>query len=161
VANDDLAAFLKARLDEDEVAAKLVRQPYRLYVDDQGRISEPKRVEDLYGECDGEYEQWGDGEDRMPNHIATWSLIYDPARVLREVEAKRRILDEHAIVNRQIGWLEDGEEDSAEIPVCRSCVPKHSWYGRRADVPDGPCATARLLALPYADVDGYREEWRP
>ena len=86
---------------------------------------------------------------------------FNPERVLAEVEAKRRILDKHAIIYRQIGWLEDGDEDNAEIPVCRSCVPKHSHYRRRLDVPEGPCLTVRLLALPYADADGYREEWRP
>jgi hypothetical protein len=26
---------------------------------------------------------------------------------------------------------------------------------------DWPCLTLRLLALPYADRPGYREEWRP
>ncbi|WP_373305012.1 DUF6221 family protein [Streptomyces bluensis] len=24
-----------------------------------------------------------------------------------------------------------------------------------------PCPTLRLLALPYADRDGYQESWRP
>lgn len=89
------------------------------------------------------------------------SMNFNPERVLREVEAKRRILDEHAIVHRQLGWLEDGEEDHAETPVCRRCVPKHSWYGRRADVPEGHCLTVRLLALPHADHPDYQEKWRP
>jgi alkanesulfonate monooxygenase SsuD/methylene tetrahydromethanopterin reductase-like flavin-dependent oxidoreductase (luciferase family) len=97
----DLVEFLRERLADEEAAAKRVRQPYRLYVDDEGRIAEPKRIDDLHDEHDGEYEQWADGEDRMPNHIANWSLIYDPARVLREVEAKRRI----------VGWA-----DSPALP---------------------------------------------
>jgi hypothetical protein len=83
------------------------------------------------------------------------------ASIERKVEADGRILDEHDIVHRQIGWLEDGEEGNAEIPVCRRCVPKHSWYGCRADVPQGPCLTARLLAVPYFDHPDYREEWKP
>ena len=80
----DIVAFLKARLDEDEHAAQLVRQPYRLYVSAEGRLSEPRMDED------GNYVQWAEGEDRMPNHITNWGLVFDPARVLREVEAKRR-----------------------------------------------------------------------
>lgn len=130
---NDLVAFIHARLDEDEQAAKRVRQPYRLYVDNHGRISEPKRIDDLHGDRDGEYEQWADGEDRMPNDIASWSLIYDPARVLREVAAKRGIAEEaEAIWNSDI----DGA------------------YGRGMMI-------LNLLALSYADHPDYREEWAP
>ena len=57
----------------------------------------------------------------------------DPTRVLAEVEANRRILDLH----RQDGAL------------CEHCDAH--W----------PCPTVRLVGLPYADRDGYREEWRP
>jgi hypothetical protein len=53
---------------------------------------------------------------------------------LAEVDAKRRILDEHA---------ERGG-------TCTAC----SWQG-------APCHTVRLLALPYADRPGYQEGWRP
>lgn len=30
-----------------------------------------------------------------------------------------------------------------------------------ADPTPAPCSTLRLLALPYSDRPGYREEWRP
>ncbi|MER6956021.1 hypothetical protein [Streptomyces sp. NPDC000618] len=49
----------------------------------------------------------------------------------------------HMLVHRQIGWLEDGEEQSAEIPVCGACVPRNSHFQRREDVPEGPCQTMR------------------
>lgn len=94
-------------------------------------------------------------------HIARW----DPERALAECDAKRRILDEHGIVYRDIGFLEeDGDElvdATEEIPVCGRCVPKHSSFNRREDIPIGPCRTVRLLALPVADRPGYLEEWRP
>lgn len=87
---------------------------------------------------------------------------HDPARVLREIDAKRRLLDLHGIVHRNIGWQGvDGEAEYGELPVCGHCVPKHTHYPTREDVPEGPCPTLRLLALPYADRPGYREEWRP
>ncbi|MGH3381869.1 MAG: DUF6221 family protein [Actinoallomurus sp.] len=133
----DLVEFLRARLDEDEQAAKCVRQPYRLYVDDSGRISEPKRIDDLHGERDGEYEQWADGEDRMPNHIVSWWLIYDPARALREVEAKRRLLKQFRL---------RGNSVRATVQPATGGV----WDD-----------LLRMLALPYADHPDYREEWRP
>lgn len=60
-------------------------------------------------------------------HIAR----HDPERVLREVEAKRRILAAYENTDR------DG-------PVM-----------------DVPTSVILLLALPYADRPGYREEWRP
>lgn len=134
----ELVEFLRARLDEDEQAAKHVRQPYRLYVDDGGRVSEPKRVDDLYGERDGEYEQWADGEDRLPNHIATWWLIYAPARVLREVEAKRLIIERY-------------EQQAAK--ASENAMEEDRVWTLEPILLD--------LALPYADHPDYRGEWRP
>ncbi|MER7500465.1 DUF6221 family protein [Nonomuraea pusilla] len=139
MASDDLTAFLRARYDEDERAATHARGtvPVRRPGDVRPFRRQDEQTLDIY------------------------SAVFRPERILADVAAKRRILHEHAIVHREIGWLEDGDEDNAEIPVCRSCVPKHSWYGSRADVPEGPCRTVRLLALPYADLNSYREEWKP
>jgi hypothetical protein len=128
---DDLIAFLRARLDETAERAP------------RTHLSECATTADWYyggtSDCD----------------------CGEPARVLADVDAKRRIIDEHAIVHRNIGWLADGDEEYGEIPVCGRCVPKHSHYSRRADVPEGWCRTLRLLALPYADHPDYRAEWRP
>jgi hypothetical protein len=68
-------------------------------------------------------------------HIARW----DPARVLAEVEAKRRILDLHEPIHGL---------DVKGVATCRTC---HA-------VP--PCQHVRLLAQPYDARDGWREEWR-
>lgn len=58
-------------------------------------------------------------------------------RWLAEVDAKRRILDRCGEAYREQGiYGEDGQEQLAEDVL-------------------------RLLALPYADRPGYREEWRP
>lgn len=57
---------------------------------------------------------------------------HDPARVLREVEAKRIIMREH---------------DEEPCSVC-------------LDDPEG-CPTYRALALPYFGSAGYNESWRP
>lgn len=59
-------------------------------------------------------------------HIVEW----DPARVLREIDAKRQIVDRYV-------WLRE-HGDTGGI----------AWV-------------LPLLALPYADRPGYREEWRP
>jgi hypothetical protein len=147
-----LVEFLRARLDEDEQAAKRVRQPYRLYVCDDGHVQEPMRVDDLYGERDGEYQQWSDGEDRLPNHRNTWWLMYDPARVLRQVESKRRIIDREQW--HPYGGLECGGHPRPYMP--------HGDYGpgycRRMDE-ENP--TLRDLAMVYVGHPDYEPEWCP
>ncbi len=68
-------------------------------------------------------------------HIARW----DPARVLAECEAKRRIVEAHLSSE---AWCD------------------HCSGGELMGNPDG-CPTLRLLALPYADHADYDESWRP
>ncbi|MFI9824435.1 DUF6221 family protein [Streptomyces sp. NPDC052013] len=63
----------------------------------------------------------------MAEHI----VRHDPARVLREVEAKRRILTAY----------ENYDQDAPELDV--------------------PYSVIQLLALPYEGRPGYREQWRP
>lgn len=67
----------------------------------------------------------------------------NPKFVLDDIEAKRRILDLHM--------------PAAPGYSCPTC-----WEGAEGGGPLGaPCPTVRLLALPYADRSGFREEWRP
>jgi hypothetical protein len=73
-------------------------------------------------------------------HIAR----HDPARVLRGVEAKRQITKVH-FRRRSYDWDEPGVIGFE----CAQCLDRY------------PCATLRLLALPYADHEAYREEWKP
>lgn len=81
----------------------------------------------------------------------------DPSSVLRRCAADRKLVDLHGIIHRDIGWLEwdEGEhaEMYAELPVCGLCVPKHSSFPRREDVPEGPCRTVRILAEGYGLSD--------
>lgn len=96
----DLIDFLKARIDEDEAAAGLVTTP--IYACDG---------HDRRWDCIAQPEEkWADGTDRLPNHHATWTSIYDPARVLADVAAKRAIVDDYAEVPstarlRPLRWL--------------------------------------------------------
>lgn len=157
----DLTAWFRACLDDDEQAA-------------QAAI-----VNSIEGRYDGEVWSVVDREVRTDDgsrsgvaiartrhddpgaavHIARW----DPARVLAEVAAKRAILDEHAIIHRDIGWLDedDGDrvENYAELPVCVRCVPKHSHFPRREDVPVGPCRTVRALVQPLTGRAGFDPSW--
>ncbi|MFI1165612.1 DUF6221 family protein [Streptomyces sp. NPDC020801] len=72
---------------------------------------------------------------------AAFIAAHDPARVLRETDAKRRLVERY----------------------------ERAWENRRAHPDDLASAGAflalhdavKLLALPYADRPGYRDDWRP
>jgi hypothetical protein len=154
---DDLVAWLHQQLDDDGRAAGHAQPgPWRI-----GNTGDPTRPCDIHT-----FPAARDVADRLRWVDAEHIARHDPARVLREVEAKRRAIDLHAIIWREVGWLErDGDElvDADEqLPACVTCVPKHaSFFARRDDVPVGPCITVRLLAVAYSDRPGYREEWKP
>lgn len=125
---NDLVAWLRAQLDEDERLAPFGAPAWSV----TGR----RNVADDNGDTVAM------AADRAEaDHIARW----DPARVLREVEAKRRIIELHPLVTY-----------TDEEPGYRQILNDHTCPGRQA-----PCTTLRLLALPYADRPGYRQEWAP
>ncbi|MCX5253673.1 DUF6221 family protein [Streptomyces canus] len=78
----------------------------------------------------------------LADHVAEW----DPARVLREIEAKRQMVRKIHVHHRAPEW----DEPEALGFQCRQCR-------------DGrfPCQTLRLIAYPYSDRPGYQEAWRP
>lgn len=78
-------------------------------------------------------------------------------QVWAEREAKRRIIERHAIKER----LPPGAP-----PICSECGGS-DWKPESPGVEfpfpwvmPWPCPTLRLLALPYDDHPDYREEWR-
>lgn len=83
-----------------------------------------------------------------------------PDDTIARCEAELAIIDEHALMHRMIGYLdEEREEAYEELEVCARCVPKHSHYRSRADVPAGPCRTIRHLAYGYRHRPGWKEGW--
>ena len=110
---DDLVTWLRAQLDEDERYAREARPgPWTA---DGGMVYVNHPTDEVVNYTES------------AEHIARW----DPARVLREVEAKRKIID--------------------ELERCGPTTDGHA--GLRFAV--------QCLALPYADRSGYRDEWRP
>ena len=151
----DLVAWLRAQLDADERTA-LAALRYDLpaaWVAEHGgvRTVEPyhrpghvwdgqtvivARVLGTVGEFHAEM--------RNAEHIA----VHDPARVLRQVAAMRKIANEHA--PRTTSYLDAPDELS-----CRRC-------GKADEYPvPYPCPTLQSLATVYADRDGYQPEWAP
>lgn len=93
-------------------------------------------------------------------HMRRW----DPARVLREVETKRRILDLHK-VNVEV----EGAPPRFPHPHVRYQQGRVTYWCDRCDHdrdyghisgPDEGCPTLRLLAAPYADHPDFNPTWR-
>ncbi|WP_393057714.1 DUF6221 family protein [Streptomyces sp. LN549] len=138
---DDLVQFLRDRLGEDEqtaLAAALGRSkfaPWRasetdVYTTEIILAGHAHRVADTgptYSGADG-YEE----DAARAAHIAR----HDPARVLREVEAKREIVKQ------------------ADLYLCDS-GPGCGYRTKHGH------NVLRLLALPYSDHPDYRDAWRP
>lgn len=130
---DDLVAFLRARLDEDEAAARAASAGP--WVQQVGYIS---------GGPDGRVHVAQQAQAWNADHIAR----HDPARVLAEIDAKRRIVDLHAPARpRALPHREPG---------CLTCTTAQVWDTAAGEA---TCETLRLLALPYAGHPGYRETW--
>jgi hypothetical protein len=138
----DLAQWLGAQLDADERIARAAMSGTW-----QARTL-PGNIEHVHPAfwVDAEHTD-GEGTTDVTVADCQWSLAdaqhiaeHDPARVLREIEAKRRIVDAHERRPMPGGY-------TADCAQCWGAV----W----------PCPTLRLLALPYDDRPGYQEAWRP
>ncbi|MET9950134.1 DUF6221 family protein [Streptomyces sp. NPDC006339] len=160
----DLVEFLTARLDEDERVARDAR-PARedpssgtwiAYTHDPGPADLQEASVALVGAVPDDPSSTGGmdwavceaGQGVRAGAISAHLALHDPTRVLAEVDAKRRIVDEHPNVN-------DGD--------CGACVKGHWGYPTHGgSSPERwPCPTLRLLALPYAEHPDYDEAWRP
>ena len=97
----------------------------------------------------------------VPSAVGGHIVRHDPARVLREIDAKRLLLADHPIVpetypRARVGGQEVG---GPHFPFgCENCHVEHDTGEVHGF---GYCLLWKALALPYADRPGYREEWRP
>lgn len=132
---DDLAAFVAVRLDELELAAKIAS------------------VEDAWG-------QLRQSIPREPGPLNRCHRLMEegsPARALREVAAKRVILELHDRVH----------DCPVVIPVPDPSVFDGTLgYVSTEYIEEGepdvyPCTTLRQLAAVWSDHPDYRQEWAP
>jgi len=158
-AADDLVVFLKERIDEDEALAQVwVSAPWCEPGEDashwkdvgsrqvryDNQLTEQLRAIDVSGRTvnwsEAIWLRWDTNGERA-QHIAR----HDPARVLREVAAKRAILELH-------------KPNSNLIDQWTRCYHCNDDYGQRRPY---PCQTVRLLAAIYDGHPDYRQEWKP
>ncbi|MFD0902348.1 DUF6221 family protein [Actinomadura sediminis] len=120
----DLVEFLRQRLNEDEQAARSAMVALGA---ENGMPSWP------------DYQTYDTPEiDTAQDYLTR----FQPARVLAEVEAKRRIIEEHA-----------------PTPTPGGLSPLYCGTGEAWSHLDGSCVTLRLLAQGYRHRDGWRKEW--
>ena len=130
----DLIAFLNARLDEDEAAAKGAAGDVWEYRDTWVWCG-PFEVADIFGGADME---------EIGGHIAR----HDPARVLREVAAKRAIVATVSAYEAKI----DGEWG-----CCHSATGIAGGYC--PEIRPDDIRALRELAAVWSDHPDYRQEW--
>ena len=99
----------------------------------------------LHEQLDGEAEDVEESRALSPDDLH-WSMPswLHRRRLMAEIEAKRQILDAY------VRELEDYEQYKDDA---------HVWASSRES--DTLERVVRLLAVPYAEDPGYRDEWRP
>jgi hypothetical protein len=145
---EDLVQWLGEQLDADEKDAEAWRGIFPSPgVDDDGAVW--LHVRPGGNAVIVRYRDPAAGYDDMAK-LRSWAGTeggWTQERVLREIDAKRRILAECA------HW----HDKLAKEVVDPSPVP----FPALGEVLDAVTPVLRALALPYADRPGYREEWRP
>jgi hypothetical protein len=142
---DELTAFVKARLDEDEAAAS--RNDFEHWQQDAPATGLVLVGLESLIECH---------IAGLAEHIAR----HDPARVLREVEAKRK---------RLALYLDAKEALAAALKNAPPDSPAtaHSYVRERINVNQASGrftaleTSVRLDAMAWSDHPDYRQEWKP
>jgi predicted DNA-binding transcriptional regulator AlpA len=165
----EFVQWLRAQIDEDERAAQATAGAI-------SRVPAPGSMDWRAAEegADEQGARWRIAavppEDTVPSlevlggvHsevLARHCAEYDPRRVLREIDSKRRIVDLYAAAVDDRAALrarmhEVLHADSDEF------MRLHRQESKSIEQAEALSPVVRLLALPYADRPGYREEWRP
>lgn len=161
----DLVEFLLARIAEDEAVARAAAERQgEHWFDEEGIVSSdaepvnpPGSLLHIYAP-EGRWNLWdceGAASLGVTSEVSAHMARHDPARVLAECAAKRRIIALHEREDRGDGW------GSPPYWCCTECGGRtvHPNLGWIPTSTAWPCRTLRLLTLPYADHPDYREEW--
>lgn len=165
---DDLVAFLRDRLDEDEAGVRALTVPHDWHTGpgDDPDWTDEELVCMWPPEFHTPYEQDKHWRGLTVEGPATAAHIarHDPARVLREVEAKRRILDDLLAAQHFVcddHWFTccaaTQEHDGG---TCPRGDHQHS-QACTCGLADRTAQHVRTLAAVYADHPDYRPEWAP
>jgi hypothetical protein len=135
----EMISFTHAQLNEDEAAANAATPGPWAKLEAEPVVAAPYAADNGHeiaemAMCD----EHPDRREADATHIAR----HDPARALREVEAKRSILAAHQFLEL------DGDA------FCINCTS--DLYERKGF---DPCRTWRAIVSVYSDRPGFRPEW--
>lgn len=162
---DDLVPFLRARLDEDEAVANAAAQEK-----EPGWRADQNWL--MYEDPEDGAQSVAVDEIDWEGAAITHAARHDPARVLREIYAKRAILagleathhryiaDDPYYSCPQAIDPEDPDQEPGSGWNSGNAVPgqeNECWCGRDEAVAHG----LKILAAVYSDHPDYRQEWKP
>jgi hypothetical protein len=141
---DELVAWLGVQLDEDERTARAAtwHDDAGTWTAHQSEYDSPRRSERrwfIIDSMDDGVITDVDPEASQPDGVARHVAEHDPARVLREISAKRQALAHYA---RVCQLTKDGDE---AYLLAEGVAAKQ----------------IQIMATAYDHRPGYREEWRP
>lgn len=152
-----LAEFLLERIAAREAAAEVVADNW---ADPTWRSGWYEYGEDWTVSVEGS----GCVAEKLMEEDALFIAANDPAYVLADCAAKRRIVELHRpyrYANDFQAAVFDSLEDAQAADADRDWDDDCSSCGRWDEYPvASPCPTLRALALPYVDHPDFREEWR-
>lgn len=147
--SDDLIEFVRSQLDHVERVARCPRESS--WSVEPFEPSEPGALPSSSWVVAGP-----DGETGVAvcsgSYVADHIALHDPEVALRDVEAKRRILDRYVEAYRA-----DREIANMDLPEPRGRIER-AGYSQAASALYGVVLD---LVTAYSDRPGYREEWRP
>ena len=141
---DELVAWLGVQLDEDERTARAAtwHDDAGTWTAHQSEYDSPRRSERrwfIIDSMDDGVITDVDPEASQPDGVARHVAEHDPARVLREISAKRQALAHYA---RVCQLTKDGDE---AYLLAEGAVAKQ----------------IQIMATAYDHRPGYKESWRP
>lgn len=148
-----ITEFLEARIVEDEAAARAATLGDWWY--DPTKVNSVDRGEAVFAGQRGLHAvtiaSTGPADDPASMADAAHIARHDPARVLAECAAKRRIVELHRDLERVV--VDADSDEHLRLTGGGECSECHHKTM--------PCPTLRHLAVVHADHPDYDEAWRP
>jgi hypothetical protein len=82
-------------------------------------------------------------------------------RLLREVEAKRAILQGRDAHIPYSDGPDPGYPDDEPFDLCAVCITSKDGYPEQWAMDPWPCLAVRAIASVWSDHPAYRQEWKP
>ncbi|MDX3835625.1 DUF6221 family protein [Streptomyces europaeiscabiei] len=162
---DDLVQWLTARLDTDEqIAREATEGPWRNAPTARHHATASGRSEEAVFGSPPDVGAMvvavtGEAVERRNLVNAEFIAAHDPARVLREIDAKRQLLGQYVSAAKSaedLGAARDRLSAQGRDTLMTGLELESAIHRR-----DTLRGVLRLLAAPYSDRPGFREEWSP